>query len=251
MTTACCTDPLGLPQDLASIVRQLTAQIGITEDQILGIGIGVAGWVDTELGIVRRHARLNWQDVPLARIVGESLHLPCVVEDQVRALALGEAWFGSGRHADTFALFYVGAFIGCSVVFGRRVHRGFTGSAGGIGRLPALPALPAPPAPPVLDAMPRPVLPPESHDAVVPLDLDSIASEPALYQRAVRMPPVHPHPHSFGGWSGWQNYPARQLPTAVAWQNYSQVLPLKSDFAIPAMTYFRRVRPSSRQPSCK
>lgn len=132
-------DPRGLAEEVRRQVRALTEQAGVPEDALLGAGVGVAGWVDGEAGLVRRHEPLGWRDVPLAELLGQALGLPVLMEDHVRAMALAEAWFGTARKAESFALLYVGAVVGCSVVFGRRVHRGHAAAAGGIGVLPARP----------------------------------------------------------------------------------------------------------------
>ena len=160
---------------VAGQVRDLVAAAGVPERALLGVGIGVAGWVDGARGIVRSHAQLGWRDVPLGRLLAEALALPVAVEDHVRAMGLAEAWFGVAREQEAFVLLYVGAVVGCAVVFGRRVHRGHAAAAGSIGRLP-----------------PRRRRVPAGRGAgapgAPPADLEGAVSEPALYRRAGRSP---------------------------------------------------------------
>jgi predicted NBD/HSP70 family sugar kinase len=132
-------DPAGLVAAAARQLRALLERAGISESLLLGAGVGVAGSVDGERGIVRRHAQLGWRDVPLASALGQALALPVVLDEHVRSMALAEAWFGQARQADSFAFLYVGAVLGCSVGVGRHVHRGHTAAAGEIGALPAWP----------------------------------------------------------------------------------------------------------------
>ena len=132
--------PGELVRAVAGEVTALMAQHRVPAYAVLGAGVGVAGWVDTRQGTVRRQAQLGWTDVDLARPLGAALDVPVVVGDHVHAIAAAEAWFGEGRHCETFAFLYVGAVVGCSVVVGRRVHHGAHGTAGSVGILPAWPA---------------------------------------------------------------------------------------------------------------
>ncbi len=132
--------PGALVDEVARQVAELLAQHHVPRTAVLGAGVGVAGWVDSSNGVVRRQAQLGWADVALADLLAQALGLPVVVEDHVRAMAAAEAWFGEGRRADTVSFLYVGAVIGCSTIIGRQVHHGHHAAAGNVGSLPAQPA---------------------------------------------------------------------------------------------------------------
>lgn len=120
-------------------VRELALRAGVPVAALVGAGVGVAGWVDGERGLVRRHPRLGWRDAPVGEALSEALDLPVTVDEHVRSMALAEAWFGNGRQVNSLALLYVSTVVGCGVVFGRRVHGGHAAAAGGIGFLPSWP----------------------------------------------------------------------------------------------------------------
>ncbi|HEX2863238.1 MAG TPA: ROK family protein, partial [Deinococcales bacterium] len=73
------------------------------------------------------------RDVPVGRLLAERLGLPVVLDNDVNALAAGEALFGRGRRAASFLVCTVGRGIGAGVVIDGRVHRGRNGGAGEIG----------------------------------------------------------------------------------------------------------------------
>jgi predicted NBD/HSP70 family sugar kinase len=166
-------DPDGLVRAVAASVRDLLLEHGIDKEDVLGVGLGVAGWVDGDHGLVRQHAQLGWRDVPIAAAIAGALELPVALDEHVRSLALAEAWFGAARKAQSFALFYAGAVVGCSIVFERRVHRGRQAAAGVIG------SLPAGTAGPILEAPT-----PDGWGGTERDTLETAVSEPALARQA-------------------------------------------------------------------
>ena len=101
-----------------------------------GIGVAVSGDVDRDSGIVRDSPLLRWHGVPLARILEESIGVPAILENDVRALTTTEVLFGSGRDADSFAVVTIGTGIGCGLYLNGKVVQGAHGVAGEIGHLP-------------------------------------------------------------------------------------------------------------------
>jgi predicted NBD/HSP70 family sugar kinase len=120
---------------VAALVRRLRDR-SAPGSALLGLGVTVSGDVDGEAGIVRDSPLLGWREAHLgARLAGE-LDLQVVVENDVRALAYAEQWFGVGRDADSFAIMTIGAGIGCGLYVNGGVVEGSFGVAGEIGHLP-------------------------------------------------------------------------------------------------------------------
>lgn len=103
---------------------------------VLGIGIGIPGPVDTSRGVVTSPPNFaGWRDFPLRRWVEERFHLPVCVDDDAKAAALGESWFGAGRGLDSIVYISVGVGIGAGVVLGGQLYRGVHDLAGEIGHV--------------------------------------------------------------------------------------------------------------------
>lgn len=100
------------------------------------LGVAVSGDVDRPAGLVRYSPFLDWHDVPLAKLVEDATGLLTTVENDVKALAVAEQWFGQGVGVDSFALVTIGAGIGCALVLGGRLVAGAHGVAGELGHLP-------------------------------------------------------------------------------------------------------------------
>lgn len=133
------TDAGSVTSLIASVVARLAERSGRRPDAI-GISLGAAV-VGRRTVVVATF--LGWRDVPLADMVTKAAGLPCVVANDVRAFAYAEAWFGTGRGKDPFALVTLGAGIGCGVVVGGQVVSGAKGAAGSVGHLPVVPSGPS------------------------------------------------------------------------------------------------------------
>src|SRR5215471_15064045 len=100
---------------------------------VRGVGVGVAGQIDTTNGIVRFAPNLKWYDVPLGPELNKALGLPAVVINDVQAAAWGEFSHGAGRGATDMVALFVGTGIGGGIVEGGRLLRGHSGAAGELG----------------------------------------------------------------------------------------------------------------------
>jgi N-acetylglucosamine repressor len=102
-------------------------------DRLLGVGLGLPGLVDAETGIAHFLPHLGWENVRVRELWQEAFDLAVFVDNDIRALALGEQWFGLGQSAQSLACLHVGDGIGCGVVIGGRIYHGATGGGGEIG----------------------------------------------------------------------------------------------------------------------
>jgi glucokinase len=90
------------------------------------IGVGVCELVDNE-GRTQSAQTLDLRHVD---VVGAFARIgPAVVESDVRAAALAEARFGSGRGVDELLFVTVGTGISCCLVLGGRAYAGARGNA--------------------------------------------------------------------------------------------------------------------------
>lgn len=105
--------------------------------RLLGIGVGAPGLVDTESGIALRYAFVpDWNNVPLRDILHQKFGVPVTVENNLRAIALAERWFGGYREEMDYVIVgpRSGFAIAC-VQSGKLLH-GAHSAAGEIGLWP-------------------------------------------------------------------------------------------------------------------
>ncbi len=105
--------------------------------QLQGIGVSVAGIVDRAAEVVRVGPNLKWHDVEIGRIFRAIFpeQDSFSFENDAKASALAELWFGSGRITDIndFVFLSVGIGIGAGIVVGKKLLDGFNHSAGEFG----------------------------------------------------------------------------------------------------------------------
>lgn len=124
---------------IARLVKQTIADSRIETDRLIGLGIGASGLVDYEAGVNVFAPNLGWHDVPLRDWMQDRLGLPTTVDNNVRAMALGEALFGAGRGVGVLAFVYGRVGVGAGFVVNGRAFRGSGAGAGEIGHTVMIP----------------------------------------------------------------------------------------------------------------
>jgi len=118
------------------IVSTITAHFARDAHRTLSaIGVGVAGQVDPETGVVRRAPNLDWRDFPIRERLEAALGLPVAVINDVQAITYGECRRGVGRGAKNLVCLFAGTGVGGGVVIGGELLRGTSGSAGEFGHM--------------------------------------------------------------------------------------------------------------------
>jgi glucokinase len=76
-----------------------------------------------------------WRDFPLRRRLAEATGLATFVDNDAKALALGEGWKGAAAGVDDFIAMVVSTGVGGGIVLGGRLLDGAEGNAGHIGHV--------------------------------------------------------------------------------------------------------------------
>ncbi|MES2394009.1 MAG: ROK family transcriptional regulator [Acidobacteriota bacterium] len=121
------------------LIRETLREAGIKPGQVLGIGVAFSGVIDVEKGIILSYPRPghveSWRNIPLRKIFEDEFHVPCLLEDSVRAIAISERTNGAGRKYSDFVYIDVGVGIGSAIFIHGKIYRGFNGSAGEFGHM--------------------------------------------------------------------------------------------------------------------
>jgi glucokinase-like ROK family protein len=132
-TYAINTDAAEVLADIGTAVDEIIAESNVDRDRIIGVGIGASGLVDYEKGINIHAPRLGWKNIPIRELMERRLALPVCVDNNVRAMALGEAYFGAGRGVGVLAFVYGRIGVGAGFVLNGQLFRGGSAGAGEIG----------------------------------------------------------------------------------------------------------------------
>jgi len=118
---------------MEDVIRKVIQDTSTKKESILGIGVGMHGLVDSELGHAIFAPHLNLRDIPIKAYLKEKFDLPIEVENDIRAQAIGESWFGQGKDIPNFILFRVGTGVGAGIIIDHQLYRGTSYTAGEIG----------------------------------------------------------------------------------------------------------------------
>jgi predicted NBD/HSP70 family sugar kinase len=136
------TPPESVLPQITATAREAMAESGIATRFFIGAGVGASGLVDPYTGVNVIAPNLGWHNVPLRDALSEHLGLPVAVDNNVRAMALGEMLFGAGRtpgEGNTLAFVYSRVGVGAGFVVGGQLYRGSGAGAGEIGHTTMIP----------------------------------------------------------------------------------------------------------------
>ncbi|GAB2568482.1 ROK family protein [Microlunatus antarcticus] len=126
-------DPGQSIEDLEETVLALAARC-FGDRPLLGIGIAASGMVDTTSGtIISLHLAPVLNHYPLGPVLAERFGVPVAVDHHPRVQALGDKWFGYGRHLPSFASVYTGEALGMGIVHEGQIIAGPAGAGGEYG----------------------------------------------------------------------------------------------------------------------
>jgi glucokinase len=121
---------------LSSAIKEAIAQAKLKNTEVIGIGIGAAGILDTRRGIVTTSPNLpGWRNVPLRDIIAARSGLATYIINDANAAALGEHRFGAGRGFDNLLYLTVSTGIGGGIIINGELYSGANGCAGELGHI--------------------------------------------------------------------------------------------------------------------
>lgn len=126
--------PATEPTEIVPMVAELVERLRGDHD-IVGVGIGAAGFIDAARSTVLFAPNINWVNEPLALQVHDQVGLPVIVENDANAAAWGEFRFGAGEDTNDLLLVTVGTGIGGGIVHNGQLFRGGFGVAAEIGHM--------------------------------------------------------------------------------------------------------------------
>jgi len=133
--SAASAEPDEAIAQIASVIRDAVDEAGATMADVVAIGLGVPGRVDRATGDVTFAVNLGWQHLPLGQRLEAALGIPCVVENDVRAAAVGLHREQAFSRVDDLIFLAIGTGISAGVILDGRLHRGVRGLAGEIGHV--------------------------------------------------------------------------------------------------------------------
>ena len=116
-------------------IREILTEEHHNINEISSIGIGAAGQVDREKGVVIAAPNLDCFNLELKSIVEKEFGIPVLLGNDVEIATLGELSFGAGKGHSDFVCVFVGTGVGSGLVQDGKIRQGSSGTAGEIGHI--------------------------------------------------------------------------------------------------------------------
>ncbi len=111
-------------ENIVRIIEELLAKAKIDKSQVIGVGMGAPGMIDSKKGEVTYAGNLGWRRYPVATIVEEKTGLPVKIANDANAAALGEVKFGAAKGCEDIVMITLGTGVGGGVIINGKMLEG-------------------------------------------------------------------------------------------------------------------------------
>ena len=121
--------------DIADAIKAKMAEKNIAKEEVIGVGIGVPGPVDSN-GIIYKAANLGWGVFSIKNQLTELLDgIRVEAGNDANVAALGEMWRGGGKGHKNMVAVTLGTGVGGGIIVDGKILTGATGAGGEIGHI--------------------------------------------------------------------------------------------------------------------
>ncbi len=120
--------------DVADSIKAKMQERGIEKDDVVGVGVGAPGPIDSE-GTVYRAVNLGWGVFNIAKVLNGYLDLPVKAGNDANVAAFGEMWQGGGKGYKNLVAVTLGTGVGGGIIVEGNILTGATGAGGEIGHI--------------------------------------------------------------------------------------------------------------------
>lgn len=130
-------------QNIADYSRKIVEESPFAWEQVEGVGVGIAGFLDIPKGFVKFSANLYIENTDLKGFLEKELQKTVKVNNDANVAALGEAWAGAGKGIDNCVCYTLGTGVGGGIIIGGKIVEGYNSMAGELGHINIVPDLEA------------------------------------------------------------------------------------------------------------
>jgi len=131
------TEPDKGINELTSAINSILNEEMYSKKTFLGIGVAFPGLLNVSEGTVKRSINLGhqWDAFPVKHFLEKQLGMPVFIENNSKASALAERWFGGAKGCKDLVYVNWGEGISAGVIMNDRILQGAHGHAGEIGHM--------------------------------------------------------------------------------------------------------------------
>ncbi len=130
--------PTGADRQALEIMESLAEAINqVLTDEVLGIGIGMPGFMNVETGEILQINNIpSFNGFAIKPWVEKRFNLPAFQNNDANCFALGETYYGAGKKYTNLVGVTLGTGLGGGIILDRKIHTGLMGGAGELGCVP-------------------------------------------------------------------------------------------------------------------
>ena len=126
--------PINGQEFMAALKNTIKAVLN-TADPVIGIGVAMHGVVDVAKGTSLYAPNLGLANIPIKEELEKEFGLEVKVENDARAMALGEYWFGNHGELESMLAVNIGRGVGAGLIIEGKLYHGSSDIAGEIGHM--------------------------------------------------------------------------------------------------------------------
>ena len=111
-------------ENIANLCISLLKQANLKKDDVVGVGMGSPGMIDSERGEVVFANNLNWEQVKICDEVQKLTGLKVKIANDANVAALGETKFGCGKNYKNTVFITLGTGVGGGIVIDGKLFEG-------------------------------------------------------------------------------------------------------------------------------
>lgn len=135
--------PDAILHNIATYVKQIVEESPYSWEQVQGVGMGIAGFLDIPRGFMKHSPNLYINNVDIKGFLERELNILVKVNNDANVAALGEAWAGAGRGIKNCVMYTLGTGVGGGIIIDGKIVEGFQSVAGELGHMAIVPDLEA------------------------------------------------------------------------------------------------------------
>lgn len=121
--------------ELVNLINEVIELSNIERKNILGAGVALHGIVNAKSGESIHSLYYGWKNINIKKRLEDELQLTVYVDNDVRAMALGESLFGATKDISNFVTLNISNGIGAGIIINNTPYYGVDFSAGEIGHI--------------------------------------------------------------------------------------------------------------------
>lgn len=122
--------------DMAVCIKDLISSYNISEDEIVSVGIGAPGSLDTENGVmVYANNFKDGTDIHICEMLQKEFNKPAHIGNDANVAALGEALAGAAKGRKNCVMITLGTGVGGGIIIDGKIYEGYRSAGAEIGHI--------------------------------------------------------------------------------------------------------------------